>query len=331
VRFAVLLLLLVFQVGSALAHALQPGFLDLRALGGDNWRVMWKVPELPLGPMPISAVLPQNCDVRSRDERQYDGAAFVTDWLAHCQGGIQGGEIRIEGLELTETDVLVRAEVAPGAVEIRRLTAATPSFVLPAPRGLYGTFATYVPLGIDHILRGVDHLMFVFGLILMIPDRRRLVGAVTAFTVAHSISLALVSLGWIVVPASPVDAVVALSIMFLAIELLRDPDSPRTFAERYPWIIAFAFGLLHGLGFARALLDIGLPRGEIPGTLVSFNLGVEIGQLLFIALVIVVGALLARLYPAMGLRRRDAPLFRPVAYALGGIAAFWFVERLAAF
>ena len=195
--------------------------------------------------------------------------------------------------------MLVRYELAPGKAESQRLTAATTGFTVPAPQGRLGVLATYFALGVDHILRGIDHLMFVFALILLVRDRRALVGAVTAFTVAHSLSLAAAALGWIVVPAPPVEAVVALSIMFLAAELVRPAGAP-SLTARFPWVVAFAFGLLHGLGFARALLEIGLPEGEVPLALFAFNLGVEAGQLLFIALVLVVGALLGRLYPLAG-------------------------------
>jgi hypothetical protein len=173
--------------------------------------------------------------------------------------------------------------------------------------------------------------MFVFVLILLVRQRRRLIEAVTAFTVAHSLSLAAAALGWIVVPAPPVEAVVALSIMFLAAELVR--TGPPSLTEQFPWVVAFVFGLLHGLGFARALLEVGLPAGEVPLALFAFNLGVEAGQLLFIALVLVVGALLGRLYPLLvhsvtGPGRRG---LRVTSYLMGSLAAVWFVGRVAAF
>jgi hydrogenase/urease accessory protein HupE len=209
----------------------------------------------------------------------------------------------------------------------------TTSFVVPAPQGRLGVLSTYFLLGVDHILRGIDHLLFVFALILLVRDRRRLVGAVTAFTLAHSLSLAAAALGWIVVPAPPVEAVVALSIMFLAAELVRPEGRGLRLSVRYPWVVAFAFGLLHGLGFARALLDVGLPEGEVPLALFAFNLGVEAGQLMFIALVLVAGALLGRLYPRLvdGMVRPGGRGLGATGYLLGGLAAFWFVGRVAAF
>lgn len=174
-------------------------------------------------------------------------------------------------------------------------------------------------------------MMFVFALILLVQNRRALVEAVTAFTVAHSLSLAAAALGWIVVPAPPVEAVVALSIMFLAAELVR--KGPPSLTVRFPWVVAFAFGLLHGLGFARALLEVGLPKGEVPLALFAFNLGIEAGQLLFIAMVLVVGALLGRLYPLLvgSVTRPGGRGLGVTSYLMGGIAAVWVVGRVAVF
>lgn len=333
VRLLVLFGLLFGLPAQAAAHALDPGFLDLKALGADLWRVTWKVPTAGTGPLPISVLLPENCTPRQSEGLQFNGEAFVASWTATCAGGLQGGEIRIEGLERTATDVLVRYELAPGKAESQRLTAATTAFAVPAPLGWSGVLATYFALGVDHILTGIDHLLFVFALILLVRDTRQLIGAVTAFTVAHSLSLGAATLGWIVVPAPPVEAVVALSIMFLAAELARPAGRALRLTERYPWVVAFAFGLLHGLGFARALLEVGLPEGEVPLALLAFNLGVEAGQLMFIALVLVAGALLARLYPRLvgSVTRPGATGLRVTSYLMGGIAAAWFVARVAAF
>lgn len=332
-RLLVTLSILLALSGPTAPHALQPGFLDLKSLGGEQWRVYWKVPTAGGGPLSIEAVLPERCAPRRAEQLRFDGAAFVAEWAATCAGGLQGGEIGVEGLERTQTDVLVRYELASGEVQSQRLTAATTAFTVPAPQGSLGIFSTYFTLGVDHILRGVDHLMFVFALILLIPDRRKLVMAVTAFTVAHSLSLAAAALGWIVVPAPPVESVVALSIMFMAAELLRPEGRGLRLTERFPWIVAFAFGLLHGLGFARALLEVGLPEGEVPLALFAFNLGVEAGQLMFIALVLVLGALLGRLYPLLvaAATRPGGRGLGAVSYAMGGIAAVWFVGRVASF
>jgi hydrogenase/urease accessory protein HupE len=317
----------------AAAHALEPGFLELQPIGGADWRVTWRKPQVNGAPMAIDAVLPATCTPRRGPAPAFDGRAFVTGWIATCDGGLSGGEIRIEGLERTRTDVLVRYASAPGAAsEAMRLTAPSPAFTVPEDPGAPGMFASYFALGVDHILKGIDHLLFVLMLLFLVRGWRRLLGAVTAFTVAHSLSLGAASLGWIVVPAPPVEAIVALSIAFLAAELLHPPGAEKRLTERYPWAVAFAFGLLHGLGFARALLEIGLPKGDVPLALLAFNLGVEAGQILFIVVVLALGAALARLYPsARAQLAPGAPGLRALAYGVGALAAFWVVERVAGF
>jgi len=327
------LLLVALAPGRVAAHALEPGFLELQPLGGADWRVTWRKPQVNGAPMAIDAVLPDTCAPRRGPPPAFDGRAFLAGWIATCEGGLPGGEIRIEGLERTRTDVLVRYAPAPGAAsEAMRLTAASPAFIIPEDPGAFGVFASYFSLGVDHILKGIDHLLFVLMLLFLIRDWRTLLGAVTAFTVAHSLSLGAASLGWIVVPAPPVEAIVALSIAFLASELLHPPGEEKRLTERYPWAVAFAFGLLHGLGFARALLEVGLPQGDVPLALLAFNVGVEAGQILFIAVVLALGFALARLYPAA--RAQLAPGargLRAVAYFVGTLAAFWVVERVAGF
>ncbi len=318
---------------AAFGHALQPGFLELRALDERTWRVFWKKPAVAGRPMPIEAVLPETCDPRVGPEPRFDGQAWVAQWVATCPGGLAAGTILVDGLERTQTDVLVRYELAPGEGQARRLTAFETAFVVPAAPTRVDVVLTYVRLGVDHILQGADHLLFVFALLLLIADRWRLLGAVTAFTVAHSLTLAAATLGWLVVPAPPVEALVALSIMFLAAELLQREGDGHRLSERYPWIVAFGFGLLHGLGFARALLEVGLPQGDVPLALFAFNVGVEIGQLLFIGFVLLVASQLRRLYPA-SLAALATPHGRGVqgmGYAIGGIAGYWFVARIAAF
>jgi hydrogenase/urease accessory protein HupE len=330
---ALALLLAALAPGRAVAHALEPGFLEIQPLSGADWRVTWRKPQVNGAPMGIEAILPERCTPRRGRPPAFDGRAYLAGWIATCDGGLAGAEIRIEGLERTRTDVLFRYALDTGsAPEAVRLTAASPAFVIPEDAGAFGVFASYFSLGVDHILKGIDHLLFVLMLLLLIRDWRALLGAVTAFTVAHSLSLAAATLGWIVVPAPPVEAVVALSITFLSAELLHPQGEAKRLTERFPWAVAFAFGLLHGLGFARALLEVGLPQGDVPLALLSFNLGVEAGQILFIAVVIALGVALARLYPAA--RAQLAPGargFRAVAYGVGTLAAFWVVERVAGF
>ena len=207
------------------------------------------------------------------------------------------------------------------------LTADRPVFTVPRAAGPAGVAALYGRLGVEHILSGFDHLLFVFGLVLLVAGRRRLVATVTAFTAGHSVTLALASLGVVHVPPAPTEAAIALSIYVLAIELTRSRGSRQkgpTWLRRSPWSMAALFGLLHGLGFAGALSEVGLPEGEIPAALLAFNVGIEIGQLAFVALVVAAGWALARLP-----RRLPAPLVRSPAYVIGSLAAFWFFERFA--
>jgi hydrogenase/urease accessory protein HupE len=334
-RIAALLLFALLAAtagGEVKAHALDPGFLELQALDGDSWRVAWRKPAIAGAPMPIEAVLPENCTPRGAPEARFDGRAFIAGWITSCPGGLEGGEIAIDGLAATQTDVLLRYELAPGETQAMRLTADAPAFTVPVRPGRLTILWSYAGLGLEHILEGFDHLLFVLALLLLIQGWRPLILAVTAFTLAHSITLAAATFGWIVVPAPPVEAVIALSIMFLAAELAH-PAPEKRLTARYPWAVAFAFGLLHGLGFARALSELGLPGGDIPLALLAFNLGVEAGQLLFIAVMLTIDLSLARLVPAI-MRRASTPggpAMRSAAYAIGSVSAFWLVTRLAAF
>jgi hypothetical protein len=330
---ALMVMLALVAGGAARSHALDPGYLDLRIVEGQAWRVLWRVPQSGGRPLDLVAILPEGCSPREPGALEFDGATYRTVWVATCPGGLQGGSIVIRGLEATLTDVLVRYELTPGVVGTQRLTAAEPGFTIPEPQGLRGIAVTYGSLGIGHILAGIDHLLFVFVLLLLVRDRWALVGTVTAFTVAHSLSLAAATLGWIVVPAPPVEAVVALSIMFLAAELVRPEGAGLRLTERYPWTVAFGFGLLHGLGFARALLDIGLPKDDVALALLFFNLGVEAGQLMFIGFTLGAGVLLARVYPATvaALSTRGRSGARVLGYGIGSLAAAWLIARVAAF
>jgi hydrogenase/urease accessory protein HupE len=331
---ALILLAAIPAASGARAHALDPAYLELSALDGERWRATWRKPDVGGRQLGIEAVLPQACAPRRPPPARFDGQAWSAVWIADCPGGLAGGRIAIEGLADTPNDALVRYELAPdGEGRARRLTPGAPEFRVPGAAGAAAVLTSYAALGVDHILQGVDHLLFVFALLLLVPDARRLVAAVTAFTAAHSLSLAAAALGWIVVPAPPVEAVVALSIVFLAAELARPPEARDRLSERSPWIVAFGFGLLHGLGFARGLVEVGLPEGDVPLALFAFNIGVEIGQLLFIATVIAVAASLRRLYPALMARASapGGPTLSAAGHAMGALAAFWVIDRTAAF
>ncbi len=235
---------------------------------------------------------PETCTYIGEPITVQTGGAFVERARIRCQHGLDGERMAIAGLEGTQTDVLVRIETRNGAVWNARLTPAAPEVTVAAASNWFAVASTYLGLGITHILFGVDHLLFVFCLLLLVRDTRKLLLTVTAFTVAHSITLTAATLGIVHVPAAPVEATIALSIVFLARELLSGEANRSGVTRSYPWVVAFSFGLLHGLGFASALAEIGLPQGEIPLALFAFNLGVELGQLAFIAAVLTIWRLL---------------------------------------
>jgi hydrogenase/urease accessory protein HupE len=244
-------------------------------------------------------------------------------WIDAGPGGLAGKRIDFPGLQFTITDVFVRIELLDGARSTELIRPARPYLEIAPPRGTLATAGLFLANGVEHILLGVDHLLFVLGLMLLVRSPWLLVKTITAFTVAHSITLAAATLGWASVPAAPLNAAIALSILFLGPEILRAARGETSFTIRQPWIVAFAFGLLHGFGFASGLTALGLPRGEIPLALLTFNLGVELGQLGVVALVL----LLARAFAALELRW-PRPVELLPAYAIGSLGAFWTLQRI---
>jgi hydrogenase/urease accessory protein HupE len=219
------------------------------------------------------------------------------------------------------TDALVRIEFLDGYVWLEKLTPGSPGATIPATQNKWTVAKTYIGAGIEHILLGLDHLLFVAALMLIVRDWRMLVKTATAFTVSQSITLTLATFGWVTLPSAPVEAMVALSILLVATEIVRMERGQSSLTIAWPWAVAFAFGLLHGFGFAGALVNLGLPRGDIPLALLSFNIGVEIGQLLFIAV------LLAAVYAIKRIFALPRQSVLASAYAIGKIAAFWSIER----
>lgn len=331
--FCIVFLILLGLNGPAQAHALDPGYLSLQQLSGDTWRVFWRKPTVGSAPMAIDARLPDSCTPAVGEDTQFDGKAWVSQWMTTCTGGLAGGKIVIEGLDQTRTDVLVRIENSDASVVTARLTSDAPGYDVPQNLSSGQVFLSYLGLGFDHILDGWDHLLFVFALLVLIGSPRRLVAAITAFTVAHSITLAAASLGVISVPSPPVEAAIALSIVLLAVEILRRGIGRAHLMETYPWMVAFLFGLLHGLGFAGALSGIGLPQGDIPLALLGFNLGVEAGQLTFVVVVLTAYLVLRRLVPALAhsLRAPRAAGTLALGYAIGAVSTWWLAERVAGF
>ena len=333
-RFA-LFTWLACLAGTAAAHEVRPGYLEIREVQPGAYDVMWKVPargEFRLG---LYVGLPKDCKGAPTSGAMM-GGAFVERFRATCAGGLTGKVVTIDGLSATRTDVLARVERIDGTTQTTRLTPESPSFEVTAAPSMFEVARTYFVLGVEHILLGVDHLLFVLGLLFLVGNWRRLVATVTAFTVAHSITLAAATLGLVHVSQAPVEAAIALSVVFVAAEILHAAQGRPGLTARAPWVVAFVFGLLHGFGFAGALRSFGLPETDIPVALLFFNVGVEAGQLMFIAAVVAVLSLVGRLIS----RRRAGDhgpwhaedLIRtPIAYLVGSTAAFWVVQRVVAF
>jgi hydrogenase/urease accessory protein HupE len=322
-----LALLLGLSLGAgAQAHEVRPGYLELQQTGSETWDVLWKVPargDLQLG---IAPAWPGNCDVQGEPRRLATGATATERSSIRCVAGLTGREVAVSGLPATVIDVLVRLQLSDGTTQIVRLTPSTPAFVVEdAPRWT-AIAATYLGLGIEHILLGIDHLLFVLAMLLLVRSWSRLVATITAFTLAHSITLAAATLGFVHVPPRPVEAAIALSIVFVAVEIVHGRTGRSGLAERWPWVVAFVFGLLHGLGFASALREVGLPENAIPSALLFFNLGVELGQLAFVVGVLAVLASVRSL-------QLSAPTWswRLAPYGIGALAMYWTIERVVAF
>jgi hypothetical protein len=309
----------------AMAHDVRPAYLELIDTGAGRIELLWKEPLLGDASLGIVPVLPESCrDVEPPATQQLPGTRIIRRVVNCGAAGLDGRTIRIDGLPRTLTDALVRIQFADGRTHTEILRPSRPSLVVTAAGSSRGP-ATFVTMGIEHILSGFDHLLFVFGLMLLVTRGWLLLQTVTAFTAGHSVSLALATFGVVAVPAAPVDAAIALSIVFLAAEIVRAQRGERHLTARWPWIVAGAFGLLHGLGFATALTALGLPRADIPMALLLFNVGVEIGQILFIAAVLVLLAawrILGVRWPAWA---RPLPV-----YGMGSVATYWFLGRFTA-
>jgi hydrogenase/urease accessory protein HupE len=274
----------------------------------------------------LEPLLPSVCQQKTPPSAHTAAGAVIQRWSLACDGELSGGVIAIDGLEHTLTDVLVRIEWRDGSVHTERLTPTQPSFLVTGAASLWQIASTYLGLGVEHILLGIDHLLFVLALLIIVRAWRTLVATITAFTVAHSITLAAATLGYVHAPQQPVEAVIALSILFLATEIIHNRQGYPGLAQRRPWLVAFVFGLLHGFGFAGALAEVGLPEHAIPLALLFFNIGVEIGQLLFVAAVIA----LHRVWMRLEVRPMRWAQALPV-YAIGSVAAYWTIERVTGF
>ena len=318
--------LLLFAALPVLAHEVRPAYLELSEIQPGLFRVLWKVPTQGELRLPLDPVVPSHCTDDTPKKIVSTPSFSVERWTVRCPRGLPGQEIAIQNLEITLTDALVRLELLDGASQTALLRPGAPSFVVAREPSLAQVARTYFVLGVEHILLGIDHLLFVLALLFIVEGRRKLLLTITAFTVSHSITLAMATLGFVHIPGAPVEAVIALSIVFLATEIVHGRQGRPTMTHRRPWLVALAFGLLHGFGFAGALAEVGLPGSAIPLALLLFNLGVEAGQVVFIAAALLGWALLKKLSHT---RLDDA--WAVPTYSIGALAAYWTVERVAAF
>jgi len=325
--FFVVVLVGLYPAMPVNADEIRPALLDIKEQNTGLFTVTWKVPTRGDRVLAITPQLPNSLELMgSPTVQDMPGARIEHATYRNTSESLTGQTIVIDGLLAVQTDVLLLIQLQDGTQHSAILRPASPGFTIPLEASKLKVAGDYWRMGTIHILEGVDHLLFVLALLLIVPGLRQLVKAVTAFTVAHSITLALATLGVVHVPAAPTEAIIALSILFLATEIVHKHNGQFSLTETYPWIIAFIFGLFHGLGFAGALSEIGVPQHEVPLALLMFNVGVETGQLLFIAVVLGLIALLKRL-------PLTAPqgAWRLLPYGIGSVAAFWTIERVMSF
>ena len=317
-----LLLFLMLCATPTHADELRPGYLEFTQKTQTEWKLIWKAPFKTGITAATQPVLPKGCLVQGTPAHELFGNALLTTAKVNCTASVAGQFIGLAGLDNSQTDILVRVAPLGRAVQAMRLTAKEPLAQIKAKPDRWQVARTYITTGVSHILFGYDHLLFVVSLVLLLGNIWTIAKAVTAFTLAHSITLIGTTLGLIGLPQAPVESVIALSIMFLAVEILKkEPGNPRM-SERAPWVVAFLFGLLHGFGFAGALKEIGLPESDISTALLTFNLGVEAGQLLIVAATLFMLRILS-LLPTLVYTRA----LRTASYAIGITASFWFIDR----
>jgi hydrogenase/urease accessory protein HupE len=311
---------------AARGHEARPAYLSIEETAPGEFSILWRTPVLSGMRLPVVLRLPEGLrDLRPPQIDELTDSHIERHWVDAGPGGLEGKRIDFLGLQMTITDIFVRIARLDGAHATEIVRPSRPYIDIPAPRGAFATAQAFLSQGVQHILFGADHLLFVLGLLLIVKNRWMLVKTITAFTVAHSLTLAAATLGHATIPAPPLNAAIALSILFLGTEVVRSWRGETSFTLRHPWVVAFAFGLLHGFGFASGLTSLGLPRGEIPLALLSFNIGVEIGQLGFVVMIL----LLLRAFKTLDMRW---PLWleRAPGYAVGSLGAFWTIQRVVA-
>ncbi len=329
------LLLALAAISSSLAHAheMRPAYLEIRESAPEIYDVLWKVPARGTDQrLSLHLRFADDVEVLAEPVSGFTAGAHIQRMRIRRAGGLTGTPVTIGGLTSTYTDVLLRLERLDGAVLTHRLTPSSPLYVVESVPDRIQVAATYTRLGIEHILLGIDHLLFVACLMLVAGSGRRLLITITGFTLAHSVTLVLSALELVRLPVPPVEAAIALSIVFVASEIARGKRDSLNF--RYPIAVSASFGLLHGFGFAAVLREIGLPQTEIPVALLCFNLGVEIGQIVFVAALALIVIVMGRVLASIANRpvHMLAPSIRiPVTYMIGSVASYWLIARVAAF
>ncbi len=319
-----ILLLCCGLCSAAQAHRFAPTLLQMVELAPGSYNVVWKTPAQAASPVPLTPTWPEACTVASASPPQPEGTGLVTSLRLQCtgqgNGGLVGKTLGVNGLAANQATVMLMLNLLDGRQYQQVLNAEQPVFTVPAEPGSGRVMADYTALGVDHIWKGIDHLLFVFGLLLLVGGGARLLWTVTAFTAGHSVTLSLVTLGFFDYPVALVEFAIAISIFWLAVALTRGNES--SLFRRHPWWLAGGFGLLHGMGFAGALAETGLPAGNVPLALLFFNLGIEVGQISFILLVLMLWRSLRRIPGEWQPRLQPVPV-----YILGALSALWCIER----
>jgi len=304
------------------AHEVRPAYLHIKQTSSDQFEVLWKVPTSSGRELSIQPIFPQDFILESKSERDFPSSK-IYKYTATYTENVSGKTISISNLEKTLIDVMINVELENDINHSFLLHPDNPEVTIPIEPDRYSVFIGYIRLGVEHILLGYDHLLFVLVLLLLISNLSQLFWTITSFTLAHSITLCLASLDILTLPSAPVEAVIALSILFLAKEYLSVQNGGTSMTASYPWLVSFTFGLLHGFGFAGALSDIGFPQNQIFTALLSFNIGVELGQILFIIVCLVILTVIKK----MGLFSNLHFIKKAMTYGIGGLASFWLITR----
>ncbi len=331
VRWLIVVPMMLAVSAPIVADEFKPGYLQLTQVDGDTYDVLWKIPAIDeFTTLKVKPEFPSTAETVGEVRGTYSRGMTVQRWRIRVPGGLDGKPIVFSHLSETRIDVLARLIRLDGSVQLERILPVNARFTARSSPGQMEVAWTYTVLGVEHILTGFDHLLYVLAMLILVNGWRQIVLTMSAFTATHSLTLTAATLGWVQIPQPPVEACIALSIIFVAREIVQVRRGRPGLTARWPWAVAFAFGLMHGLGFAGALAEVGLPVGAIPAALLFFNVGVEVGQLMFVASVLAL-ITAGRLVAARLKLPQPVWLWRIAPYAIGGFASFWLVERVTGF